>query len=64
MQTQEIQKEQQWSIDNFDLLDKIGKGSFGDVYMAQEKKTKFLCVIKRLLKKKITEQKLEEHLMR
>ena len=23
------------TIDDFDLLDKIGKGSFGDVYMAQ-----------------------------
>ena len=58
MQTQEIQKEQQWSIDNFDLLDKIGKGSFGDVYMAQEKKTKFLCVIKKLSKRRIIEKKL------
>jgi serine/threonine protein kinase len=36
-------------------LDKIGKGSFGDVYMAQEKLTGFLVVIKKLLKKKIAE---------
>ena len=32
--------------------------------MAEEKATKFVCVIKRLQKKKIIEQKLEEHLIR
>ena len=42
-----------WTIDDFELIDKIGKGSFGDVYMAQEKSSKFLCVIKRMLKKKL-----------
>jgi aurora kinase, other len=46
------------------LLDKIGKGAFGDVYLSQEKESGFLCVIKKLLKKKIKENKLEEHITR
>lgn len=45
-------------------MDKIGKGAFGDVYMAQEKNTGFLCVIKKLQKKKLIELKLEEQLAR
>lgn len=45
-------------------MDKIGKGAFGDVYMAQEKVTGFLCVIKKLQKKKLVELKLEEQLVR
>ncbi len=40
-------------------MDKIGKGAFGDVYIAQEKVTGFMCVIKRLLKKKLVELKME-----
>lgn len=41
------------------MQDKIGKGSFGDVYLAKEKLTGFVVVIKKLLKKKIIELKLE-----
>lgn len=47
-----------FSIDNFELRDKIGKGSFGDVFIAREKVTGFVCVIKKLLIKKLKEMKL------
>jgi serine/threonine protein kinase len=40
-------------------MDKLGKGAFGDVFIAQEKISGFICVIKKLSKKKIKEHKLE-----
>lgn len=43
----------QFKLQDFELVNKIGKGAFGDVYMAQEKVTGFLCVIKKVSKKKI-----------
>ncbi len=53
-----------FTINDFQLLDKIGKGSFGDVYVAQQKATGFMVVIKKLLKKKIAQMKVEQHLLR
>ena len=47
----------EFKLDDFELFDKIGKGTFGDVFMAREKKTGFMCVIKKLLKKKLKEMK-------
>ena len=45
-------------------MEKIGKGTYGDVFLAQDRKTRFLCVIKALSKKKIKEMQLEEHVFR
>lgn len=46
------------------MMEKIGKGAFGDVFLSQEKVTGLLCVVKKVLKRRIKEQKLEEHLLR
>ena len=54
----------EFKLDDFDIVEKIGKGAYGDVFLAQEKKTCFLCVIKTISKQKIKEQKLEEHIFR
>jgi serine/threonine protein kinase len=35
------------------MIEKLGKGSFGDVFLAEEKNIGLLCVIKKILKKKI-----------
>ena len=52
------------SLDDFELLEKLGKGAFGEVFMAQEKHTGFVCVIKKMSKKRIREKKVEEHILR
>jgi serine/threonine protein kinase len=40
-----------WSLDDFDLGLALGRGKFGHVYLAREKKTKFLVAIKILYKR-------------
>ncbi len=51
-------------LEDFELLDKLGKGAFGEVFMAQEKHTGFICVIKKMSKKRIRERQVEEHVLR
>jgi serine/threonine protein kinase len=45
-------------------LDKLGRGAFGEVFMAQEKQLGFYCVIKKMSKKRIREARVEEHIIR
>lgn len=35
-----------WSIDNFEIGRPLGKGKFGNVYLAREKKSKFIVALK------------------
>lgn len=35
-----------WSLDHFDIGRPLGKGKFGNVYLAREKETKFIVAIK------------------
>ena len=42
-------------MSDFEVIEKIGKGAHGDVFLVREKKSKFICVIKKLLKKRIKE---------
>lgn len=46
------------------MLDKLGKGAFGEVFAAQEKQLGFMCVIKKMSKRRIREAKVEEHIIR
>lgn len=36
----------QWSLRDFDIGRPLGRGKFGDVYLAREKKSKFIVAIK------------------
>lgn len=38
--------QKQWTLEDFDIGRPLGKGKFGNVYMAREKKTKFLVALK------------------
>ena len=42
----------------------MGKGAFGDVYMAMEKSLGLLCVLKKMSKKRIRDAKVMEHIIR
>ena len=35
-----------WSLDNFDIGRPLGKGKFGNVYMAREKSSKYIVALK------------------
>jgi serine/threonine protein kinase len=41
------------------LVSKLGKGAFGEVYIALEKTLGFMCVLKKMSKKRIKEAKVE-----
>ena len=51
-------------MDDFEIVNKLGKGAFGDVYMAMEKNLGLLCVLKKMSKKRIREAKVIEHIIR
>ena len=53
-----LKNQRQITIDDFELLEKLGKGAFGDVYIAQEKAIGFICVIKKMSKKRIRDTKV------
>ena len=52
-------KQRFWSIDDFEVGAVIGEGRFGKVFVAKEKKSKFLCVLKILQKAQLKKYKLE-----
>lgn len=48
-----------WSIDNFEIGRPLGRGRFGHVYLAREKKSKYLVALKILSKRQIMNSRLE-----
>lgn len=44
-----------WSINDFNLLHKLGGGQYGDVYLASVKHCNFICAIKKLTLQKLTQ---------
>ena len=42
----------QWSLKDFEIGKPLGRGKFGDVYLAREKKSKYIVAIKAIKKKK------------
>ena len=59
-----LKNQREIKLDDFELLQKLGKGAFGDVYIAQEKAIGFVCVIKKMSKKRIRDAKVEHHILR
>jgi aurora kinase len=37
---------QKWTIDDFEIGKPLGRGKFGQVYLAREKKSKFIVALK------------------
>ena len=52
------------TLNEFELIDEIGEGKYGKVYMAQHKETGFLCALKTVSKVKIKEEDIEEPFIR
>jgi aurora kinase, other len=51
-------------ISNFELLNKMGEGSYSEVYKAVDKSTGFLCALKILAKQQMQEQEVAENVIR
>ncbi|CAH0557468.1 unnamed protein product [Brassicogethes aeneus] len=56
--------EYKWSLDDFELGSRLGRGKFGRVYTAREKQTGFLVALKTLYKKEIVKGRVERQLLR
>lgn len=53
-----------WSLDDFDIGKPLGKGKFGNVYLAREKTTKYIVALKVLFKSQLQKAGVEHQLRR
>ncbi|KAK4872273.1 hypothetical protein RN001_016397 [Aquatica leii] len=53
-----------WSLNDFELGTRIGRGQFGRVFIAREKQTGDLVALKTLLKKEIVSNHVEQQVLR
>ena len=53
-----------WTINDFDIGKQLGRGKFGYVYLAREKKTKYIVAIKCLYKNQLSKSGVEHQLRR
>lgn len=62
--SQGSQNKQPFTIDNFEIGRPLGKGKFGNVYLAREKKSRFIVALKILFKSQIEKEGVEHQLRR
>jgi serine/threonine protein kinase len=55
---------QRWCLDDFEIGKPLGQGKFGRVYLAREKKTKFIVALKAMSKKQLQRARFEIQLRR
>lgn len=53
-----------WSMNDFELGKRLGRGKFGRVFVAREKRTGFLVALKTLVKKEIVKGRVERQITR
>jgi serine/threonine protein kinase len=56
--------EKRWCLDDFDVGRALGKGKFGRVYLAREKKSGYVVALKVLFKSELAENRVEKQLRR
>lgn len=54
----------QWSLKDFEIGRPLGRGKFGDVYLARERKSKFIVAIKVIKKSQLVKAGVEHQLRR
>ena len=62
--TKEDHPSSKWSLDNFEIGKPLGRGKFGSVYLAREKKSKFIVALKILFKSQLMKSNVEHQLRR
>lgn len=53
-----------WSLEDFDIGKRLGRGKFGHVYLAREKNSKFIVALKVLFKVQLIKAQVEHQLRR
>ncbi|KAK8794859.1 hypothetical protein WA158_001839 [Blastocystis sp. Blastoise] len=53
-----------WCLEDFDIGKRLGKGRFGRVYLAKERKSDFVVALKVIQKSELTKNKVEKQLRR
>lgn len=53
-----------WSLNDFELGRRLGRGHFGRVYIGRERKTGFIVAVKTLLKVEIVKAGVERQILR
>lgn len=53
-----------WTLDDFDVGKALGKGKFGRVYLAREKKSNFIVALKILFKLELAQARVDKQLRR
>lgn len=56
--------EKRWKLDDFQIGKGLGKGKFGRVYLAREKKSQYLVALKVLFKKELVDANVEKQVRR
>jgi len=57
-------KQHRWKLDDFDIGRPLGKGKFGNVYLAREKASKYIVALKVLFKSQLQKASVEHQLRR
>lgn len=55
---------QRWTLNDFEIGKKLGAGKFGNVYLAREKRTKYIVALKVLKKSQLLRSSVEHQLRR
>ncbi|XP_066869656.1 aurora kinase A isoform X3 [Kogia breviceps] len=63
-QKNEESKRRQWALEDFEIGRPLGKGKFGNVYLAREKQSKFILALKVLFKAQLEKAGVEHQLRR
>ena len=64
LRTGKVKKARQWSLKDFEIGRPLGRGKFGDVYLARERKSKFVVAIKAIKKSQLLKAGVEHQLRR
>jgi len=54
----------QWKLDDFDIGQSLGRGKFGNVVLAREKPSKFICALKILYRDQLKKANIEHQVKR
>ena len=57
-------KDKKISIDDFEQIKELGSGKYGQVFLAREKKSNFVCAVKIIEKKLLQEEEITEQFTR
>lgn len=60
----ENQSQKKWVLSDFDIGRPLGKGKFGNVYLAREKRSKFIIAMKVLYRSQIEDAKISHQVRR